>query len=97
MLFKCKSCAVFVETENTSAVCPECKNEMVEACKNDCVCNHQNVPGIKKCDICGEYVCPECGGHDVIPQSRVTGYLGPVTAWNAGKQQELIDRQSVVI
>ena len=36
--------------------------------------------------------CPECGSHDVVQISRVTGYLQEVSGWNAGKQQELKDR-----
>ena len=36
---------------------------------------------------------PGCGSHDVTQISRVTGYLQEVSGWNAGKQQELKDRQ----
>ena len=42
--------------------------------------------------LCGKPVCPECGSHDVVQVSRVTGYLQDVSGWNAGKQQELKDR-----
>ncbi len=29
--------------------------------------------------------------------SRITGYLRPVNLWNAGKQQEFMDRREFVI
>ena len=36
--------------------------------------------------------CPDCYIHTVEQLSRVTGYLGNVSAWGAAKQQEFIDR-----
>ena len=52
------------------------------------------VPGIKYCDVCGKGMCPVCDRHENIVQlSRVTGYVGAVSGWNAAKQQELRDRK----
>lgn len=45
------------------------------------------------CPVCGEMCCVGCFGHDVEILSRVTGYIGNVSAWNSGKQQEFMDRQ----
>jgi ribonucleoside-triphosphate reductase len=36
--------------------------------------------------------CPKCNSTDVEHLSRITGYIQPVSGWNAGKQQELKDR-----
>ncbi len=36
-------------------------------------------------------VCPECGAKTEI-YSRITGYLRPVSQWNAGKQEEFKNR-----
>lgn len=37
--------------------------------------------------------CPKCGSENVDHLSRITGYLQPVSGWNKGKQQELLDRK----
>jgi len=37
--------------------------------------------------------CPKCGSENVQHLSRITGYLQNVEGWNAGKRQELKDRQ----
>jgi ribonucleoside-triphosphate reductase len=37
--------------------------------------------------------CPKCGSDNVQHLSRITGYLQNVEGWNAGKRQELKDRQ----
>lgn len=74
-------------------VCPDCGNVMKEMCPEDHVwCGHDVTTSIKYCHVCVEPVCPECGCHDVVQISRVTGYLQEVSGWNAGKQQELKDR-----
>lgn len=44
------------------------------------------------CLLCGNPMCPECGNHLVEQLSRVTGYMGNVSGWNAAKQQEYKDR-----
>jgi ribonucleoside-triphosphate reductase len=38
-------------------------------------------------------ICPHCGGKNIEWFSRVTGYLTPVKAWNAGKRAEIKDRR----
>jgi anaerobic ribonucleoside-triphosphate reductase len=50
------------------------------------------VDGVTRCPKCGEFVCPDCGAHDVMPISRITGYMSPIAEWNAGKRKELEDR-----
>jgi len=99
--YKCSTChQVFPSNDQViKGVCPDCSSEtLFIMCPVDhCDCNHTIVEGIDTCPICGAYVCPECGSHDVIPNSRVTGYLSPVNNWNASKQQELRDRKRVNI
>jgi hypothetical protein len=78
--------------------CPKCGKEsaMVRLCPLDhCHCSHEIIGHIENCPVCGEAVCPECGCHDVVQISRVTGYLQDVSGWNAGKLQELKDRHRV--
>jgi anaerobic ribonucleoside-triphosphate reductase len=41
----------------------------------------------------GSQCVPICSRHNVTQLSRVTGYIGDVKGWNAGKQQELKDRK----
>jgi hypothetical protein len=55
-------------------------------------CNRQMVPNTATCPLCGKPCCPDCHIHTVEQLSRVTGYLGNVSAWGAAKQQEFIDR-----
>lgn len=75
--------------------CPVCGETtgLAIRCPLDHPCPHDVVERIAYCPLCGEPVCPTCGGHDVMQISRVTGYLQDVAGWNAGKQQELKDRQ----
>ena len=51
------------------------------------------ISGIHVCPVCGEFYCPECGSHNVLPISRITGYLQDVSGWNEAKKQELLDRK----
>jgi len=37
--------------------------------------------------------CPSCKGMNVEAYSRITGYIVPISAWNAGKLQELKERR----
>ncbi|VVB75904.1 Anaerobic ribonucleoside-triphosphate reductase [Candidatus Tiddalikarchaeum anstoanum] len=37
--------------------------------------------------------CPNCGSKKIEWYSRITGYLTPVKAWNAGKKAEITDRK----
>jgi len=96
-MYKCENCRIFIEDDLVSDLeCPKCKGEIVPTCSMDKPdYKHQNVPGIKTCPECGQFVCPECGAHSVDVLSRVTGYLSPVDSWNSGKRQELVDRTRV--
>ena len=95
-MFKCQQCKLILkDTDLVEGCCPECKSVPVEMCENDTgSCNHGVVGGMKVCDKCGEFMCPECGAHDVQVISRVTGYYSPVGngSWNSAKVQELKDR-----
>lgn len=94
MTWKCHNCKLILEDEHLiNNTCPKCGKNVVLMCINDTPdCNHEITSGIKVCNICGEFVCPICGCHDVTPVSRITGYLSPVSAWNNAKKQELKDR-----
>jgi RNA polymerase subunit RPABC4/transcription elongation factor Spt4 len=88
--YKCHTCHFVVD----ETPCPHCGETSLEImCPLDhCDCHHSIVESIEYCPLCGHAVCPECGSHDVMQISRVTGYLQDVAGWNAGKQQELKDR-----
>ena len=60
---------------------------------NHKACGKDLVPNITNCEICGQPMCPDCSNHGVTQLSRVTGYMGDVAGWNAGKKQELEERQ----
>jgi hypothetical protein len=59
---------------------------------NKAKCKRQMVPNTATCPLCGLPCCPVCYVHTVEQLSRVTGYLGNVSAWGAAKQQEFVDR-----
>ncbi|MCX6693723.1 MAG: oxidoreductase [Methanomicrobiales archaeon] len=88
--YKCHTCHLVVE----ETPCPRCGEKELEVmCPLDhCHCAHEVITGIEYCPLCNSAVCPDCGSHDVVQISRVTGYLQDVSGWNAGKQQELKDR-----
>ena len=88
--YKCHTCHLIVDQNP----CPNCEEtHLVAMCPLDhCHCTHEIISGIEYCPLCGQAMCPECGSHDVVQVSRVTGYLQDVSGWNAGKQQELKDR-----
>jgi len=50
------------------------------------------------CDDCNSITpgvnekCPKCGSTNVDFFSRITGYLEPISQWNAAKKQEFFDR-----
>jgi DNA-directed RNA polymerase subunit RPC12/RpoP len=77
--------------------CPNCgETKVTIMCPLDHNhCSHSVITTIAYCPLCGQAKCPECGSHDVVQISRVTGYLQDVSGWNAGKQQELKDRVRV--
>jgi hypothetical protein len=93
--YKCHTCHLIVD----ETPCPQCGEEhLVILCPLDhCHCSHEITSGIEYCPLCGEPVCPDCGSHDVVQISRVTGYLQEVSGWNAGKQQELKDRMRYTV
>lgn len=93
-MHKCEKCRyILQDSDLIEGKCPECKGAVVEMCECDSgSCSCGVVDGIKICEKCGGFVCPECGSHDVSPISRVTGYYSPVDAWAKGKTQELLDR-----
>ena len=88
--YKCHTCHLIVD----ETPCPNCGDTHLQVmCPLDhCHCSHEIISTIEYCPLCGAPVCPECGSHDVVQISRVTGYLQEVSGWNAGKQQELKDR-----
>jgi hypothetical protein len=89
--YKCGTCHFIVD----ETPCPNCGETRLEImCPLDhCDCHHETITAIEYCKLCGQPICPECGTHDVVQISRVTGYLQDVSGWNAGKQQELKDRR----
>lgn len=93
--YKCHTCGAMVDR----TPCPDCGEPYLEiACPLDHYhCGHDIVSGHAYCPVCGEGTCPECGTHDIIQLSRVTGYMQDVSGWNAGKRQELKDRHRVII
>ena len=88
--YKCHTCHTIVD----EMPCPKCGEPHVAVmCPLDhCHCGHDLITAHAYCPLCGEPVCPECGTHDVVAISRVTGYLQDVSGWNSGKRQELKDR-----
>jgi DNA-directed RNA polymerase subunit RPC12/RpoP len=97
--YSCITCKTHFELEKTEKpICPLCGEKyIVERCARDpvggCHCALTIHAGrIAYCDICGAAICPQCGDHDVVQLSRVTGYLQAVEGWNGAKRQELKDR-----
>lgn len=93
--WKCHTCyTVFNDDQKVDNKCPVCGEiALQKMCIRDHVhCTHEQVSGIKYCDVCGQPVCPICDCHNVFQISRVTGYLQDVKGWNEGKKQELKDR-----
>lgn len=92
--YKCEPCKLILKEEDLEdGKCPECDIPVHKMCERDhCHCSHEIVESIAYCPICGKPCCPICGCEDVEQISRVTGYLGAVSGWSAGKAQELKDR-----
>ena len=59
---------------------------------NDAIRARGQVGTTATCPLCNNPMCPECGNHFVEQLSRVTGYMGGVSGWNAAKRQEFLDR-----
>ena len=60
---------------------------------NEMKCAKELVSLTMNCPLCGNPCCPDCMNHKVEQLSRVTGYMGGVSGWNAAKKQEFKDRQ----
>jgi hypothetical protein len=94
--YKCHTCHLIVD----ESPCPSCNETHLEImCPLDhCECPHTDpIQVIAYCPLCGEAVCPECGTHDCVQISRVTGYLSDVSGWHEGKKQELKDRKRYTV
>lgn len=95
-MFKCQNCKLILkDTDLIEGRCPECRQDVIEMCPNDTgSCSHGVVGGMKICELCGEFMCPICGAHDVEVLSRITGYYSPVSkgSWNSAKLEELKNR-----
>lgn len=86
-------------------ICPECKSDSTElVCKVDAYSIYLKLNGFNCregvlingadiCPLCKTSMCPECGNHNVVSWSRITGYLNDVSGWNMAKKQELMDRK----
>lgn len=97
--YKCHTChTILYESElvGEKKTCPDCGesfSHLQKMCRLDhCNCSHEITSGIAYCPECGMPVCKECGCHDVIQVSRVTGYMSTVQSWNNAKQAEFRDR-----
>ena len=101
MKYKCYVCKIIVDEQDlVDSACPVCMTTagLQKMCARDhCYCPHEVIETVAYCPECGQPICPECGTHDVVVISRVTGYLQEVGGWNSGKQQELKDRARYTI
>jgi hypothetical protein len=97
--YKCHACHTFFDEKFLKeGKCPVCGAIPEKNCPLDhlCKCHHDINAGVKLCPTCGRPTC-DCGSHDVVVISRVTGYLSDVSGWNEAKKQELKDRNRVII
>jgi hypothetical protein len=95
--YKCHTCHYFFYEKDclgTDKHCPVCGEvHLQKMCPLDHNhCAHAVMSGVEYCPICKDPICLECGCHDVLQLSRVTGYLQDVSGWNNAKKQELKDR-----
>ena len=86
-------------------ICPNCKSESTELmCRVDGYSIYLKLNGFNCrkgilingadiCPLCKTSMCPECGNHNVVSWSRITGYLNDISGWNMAKKQELMDRK----
>lgn len=93
--YKCNHCLlILMRSDLIDGKCPKCGDKPNEACIKDhsCICTHEiQSNGGLRCPDCKAFIC-DCGSHDVVMISRVTGYLAEVGGWGAGKQAEFNDR-----
>ncbi len=90
-------------------LCSECKSHSTELiCKVDAYSVYLKIKGfncrqeilingVDICPVCHSSMCPECGNHNVVSWSRITGYLNDVSGWNMAKKQELMDRKRYIV
>jgi hypothetical protein len=99
--YKCMNCYKILNfSDLVDGKCPECNDD--KALTQMCALDHNHCPhGVMEtlayCPVCGQPICPECGDHNVLQQSRITGYIQDVSGFNAAKQQELRDRTRYVL
>jgi len=97
--YECRNCfLIFPQEELVDDSCPSCgisiKKGMIHIrCEKDhlCICKEDVTAGLQHCGVCGKPTC-KCGSHNVMQNSRVTGYLSDVAGYNSGKRAELRDR-----
>jgi hypothetical protein len=93
---KCRTCLTIYSLEDLDeGRCPTCgpAGDISTMCPVDHGrCHHDISGGVEYCPICEAPICPQCGSHDVMQVSRVTGYLGDVSGWAEHKKRELKDR-----
>ncbi|MDD3041106.1 anaerobic ribonucleoside-triphosphate reductase [Bacteroides sp.] len=87
------SCGKILPSKNMT--CPDCS---ATSPRPMCPLDTLDVPTtieatLITCPLCNEFIHPGNGSHDVTVRSRVTGYLADVTNFNAGKLDELKNRQ----
>ena len=70
--YKCYTCFHIID----ESPCPNCGETHLQIlCPLDhCHCGHDLITSIAHCELCGEPICPECGCHDILAISRVTGF-----------------------
>lgn len=100
--YKCVDCFLgYVEEECVKeGKCPECGSTNLEKhCELDrpCRCGVAVHETITLCPKCDQPMCPECGCHDVVGISRITGYMSEYGGWINSKKAEFKDRQRVNI
>lgn len=100
--YKCMNCFLgYVEEECVKeGKCPECGSTNLEKhCELDrpCRCGVAVHETITLCPKCDQPMCPECGCHDVVGISRITGYMSEYGGWINSKKAEFKDRQRVNI
>ena len=100
--YKCVDCFLgYIEEEYVKeGKCPECGSTNLEKhCELDrpCRCGVAVHETITLCPKCDQPMCPECGCHDVVGISRITGYMSDYGGWINSKKAEFKDRQRVNI
>jgi hypothetical protein len=98
--WKCHTCWTILKNhELLDKKCPVCGETYLQPmCPLDHNgCRHDLVARIEICPVCNQVLCPECGCHDVVSVSRVTGYLADYNGFNSAKKQEIADRMHYTV